>query len=970
MNNQCLRHYFGNGKWKKAILSLRWKALYLGKGFYLKVVPLWLRPLFLDLAFRMAGPLFRGMPRYEIWRQQRLTGSRLPEIGSFPDNAGLVDIEKIPPLKTLPRGRIAVHVHIFYGDLTGEFAAHLRHMPFRYDLFVSVPTPAVKDICERSFSGLPNLSRLTVAVVENRGRDIGPLFFAFGDELKRYDFIAHIHSKKSLYNNGATDGWLEYLLDSLLGSGERIRRIFTLLAGEEKIGFVYPQNFFKVPYVANTWLGNLGLGRAWCARLGIDPVPNGYFDFPAGSMFWARREALAPLFETGIGVDNFPEERGQTDETLAHCLERLFVLVVKKQGFGAAIILDRQTPSWSRWRFDQYFKRDQAFAEMVVTAPSTKLVIFDIFDTLLIRPLLDPQFVKKIVAARLGGTLGNSYLQWRDRAEAVARSKNGRDVGLDEILDELGRLSGLGPDDLQALRREEEQVERKTVGPRPEGVALFKAAVASAKRVVLASDMFLPQALIETMLEENGIAGHHGIYLSNAIGLRKDSGKLYRYIMEKERTEGEATVVVGDNERADFQIPCDLGMKPLHILRPVELARAVPRLCALVENPGINRDMDSHLALGLIVKKNFQPLFYPEFDPNSLFPAKPHAIGYSVLGPLVLSFAQWLGKRSLQNEASCLYFLSREGQFLKKVYDCLAAAEPFLPPSDYLVLSRRSVTVPMIRNLEDISAIARGRFFPRPLAELLGVRFGLALSKADLDELARLGLWKRDSWVKVEADGNIDHLRPVLEHLQNRIYRIAAAEQNGLQAYLRQKGLFGTANPFLVDVGYSGTVQKSLNALSMGKVHGFYMMTHQNARAVGAVYDVHIEGCFDNWVSGPNASYLFRESFLVEKMLGCDDPQVVKYGFNGEGELTAGYNEATAADPRTREIRHALQEGALSFVADALAVKKSLVPALEVPTDLAVALFERFAKDLAPAEKEIVSALVLDDHYCGRGLVA
>jgi lipopolysaccharide biosynthesis protein len=76
-------------------------------------------------------------------------------------------------------------------------------------------------------------------------------------------------------------------------------------------------------------------------------------------MFWARTEALQPLFKAHIKIEDFPEEAGQTDATLAHCIERLFVLVAKRSGLNTIILRDSKSMSWSRWHFEQYLLRNQ-----------------------------------------------------------------------------------------------------------------------------------------------------------------------------------------------------------------------------------------------------------------------------------------------------------------------------------------------------------------------------------------------------------------------------------------------------------------------------------------------------------------------------------------------------------------------------------------------------------------------------------
>ncbi|NMG17515.1 rhamnan synthesis F family protein, partial [Aromatoleum bremense] len=275
----------------RTVLQRRLRSV--GRAVYWRLPPGW-RESVVEFSYRHAGGLFRGIGHYEIWRQQRLPGgSQNTAVGP----SRLTELGNVAPLQQAP-GRIAIHAHVYYPDLAKEFAARLRNMPYPYDLFVSVANEKGMGACRSAFARLPCMGRLRVEVVPNRGRDLAPMFCAFGGELKTYDFIAHIHTKKSLYNKGATDGWRDYLLSSLLGSEGCIRRIFRLLVDDA--GMVFPQNYSKVPYAGSTWLANRASGVAWSHRLGVRAPSSGYFDFPIGSMFWARMDALRPLFDVGL----------------------------------------------------------------------------------------------------------------------------------------------------------------------------------------------------------------------------------------------------------------------------------------------------------------------------------------------------------------------------------------------------------------------------------------------------------------------------------------------------------------------------------------------------------------------------------------------------------------------------------------------------------------------------------------------
>ena len=902
-------------------------------------------------------------------------GSATPQVLALADasQSGMVDLDGVAPLDTQPDGRIAVHAHIFYADVAPEFADFLSRMPFAFDLFVSVPSEEIRVVCATLLARPPKLGRMKLVVVPNRGRDMAPMFCTFGEELRSYDYLAHIHSKKSLYNDGATQGWREYLLGQLFGSPLHIRKIFALLAEPTRIGLIYPQNYSKLPYWANTWLSNKPMARVWCQRLGIDDMPNGYFDYPAGSMFWARTHALKPLFDLGLTLEDFPPEAGQQDATFAHCLERLFALTTHRSGYKSAILRDTACPRPSAWSFEQYLGQTGANVRALVSDVGLEVVVFDIFDTLLLRPLLNPESTKAIVAQRAGLEIGNMYLKYRAEAEGLARQRAGRDVDLGPIFAEFAALSGLPDDAVCRLRQLEESVERAAVTARPEVVDMLQFALAQGKRVVLASDMYLPRAVIESMLSAHGIRGWHALYLSSDIGLRKDSGELYRHVLEKERMAPAQMLMVGDNEHSDVQIPSDMGMKVWHVMRPVEMAHTVARLSPLVQHALATNDLNEELTLGLLLRTNLSPVFYKNFSALDLAPPSYQALGYTVLGPLVLSFVQWLGAQAAADGIDKLYFLSREGEFLKKVYDLWAQHAQAVPPSEYLVLSRRSVTVPMIRGMDEIEAIARITYFENHVSTFVWERYGLVLTDDEWTAIADQGLLNAERRVEV-FDSRIDHLKPLLVALAPRILAQAQAERPAIMAYLHEMGLTDAENLAknfaLVDVGYSATIQGRLNQLLDAKVHGYYMMTDSRAEAVAGRYEVRVKGCFGQYVHfTPDATPMLTQSFDLEKLLSSDDAQIIRYHVVPSGETAAEVRVLSHDEVRCQPIRADIRKGALQFVADAIATRTHLLGDFVVPTALGRQLYEVLVKHPSEREVALLRELVLDDYYCGRDLV-
>lgn len=927
-------------------------------------LPVRIRTPLLHWAYRNLGRWFRGMPHYEQWRM----GQGAPHPLCVHDNTLLL-IDTLP-LAQQAQGRIAIHLHMYYHDLADEFAGYLRNMPYEYDLYVSVATDEGAAACRNKFSGLAKQIKLEIERVPNRGRDIAPMFCTFGDRLKNYDFIAHLHSKKSLYNQGATEGWRQYLCGTLFGSQERIRRIFELMQAEtSRRGMVYPQNYHLLPYAANTWLANRAMGLAWCARLGIRQAPQGYFDFPAGSMFWARVDALQPLFEAGITFEDFAEEAGQTDGTFAHCLERLLVLTSQAQGYEPGIIKDVNTPTWSAWSLHQYVARPLHWPSNALDNPCIKLIAFDIFDTLLCRPLLDAESIKHIVAARHGGPEAALYLQYRAMAEGQARELAGRDVGMNEIYARLGEIAGLSSRALMALRLLEETVETQSVTARPEALMLYRKAWATGKPVVLISDMFLPLAVIEQILKKHGFTERHKIFLSNDIGLRKDSGKLYDEVIARYNIAPGEMIMIGDNERSDLQIPGDKGCLTLHVMRPVDLARGLPRFQKLIDATRQRHDLHDELTLGLVVRQAFAPYSFPQFDPYAFVAVTPWDIGYSIVGPLLTSMAQWLIESARNDRIDRLYFLAREGQLIKEIYDAWCVDLPDTPKTEYLVLSRRAVSVPALKSMDDILEIARATYFPNTIAHFLFERYGLSLSHDRWKEIATRVHWTAQRKVEV-IKGQIDHLEPLLTMLQDEIIAQAHDESQALLQYLQQMNLEMPGCQAVVDVGYGGTIQGYLNRLLGQPVQGYYMMTDERSAQLVQQHAVQVRGCFmENVAHANTAPLMYRHNFELEKLLSSSSTQVVRYVLEPGHPPKAQFREKSIEESACVELRKALQAGALRYAQDARDIRTKLYPDFRPSCTTARQIYEAFITGQTAQERALLQTIALDDHYCGREIV-
>lgn len=55
-------------------------------------------------------------------------------------------------------------------------------------------------------------------------------------------------------------------------------------------------------------------------------------EFPIGNMFWAKVKAIFQIFNENF-ENNLPQELGQKDGTIIHGIERIWLYLIKLNGF-------------------------------------------------------------------------------------------------------------------------------------------------------------------------------------------------------------------------------------------------------------------------------------------------------------------------------------------------------------------------------------------------------------------------------------------------------------------------------------------------------------------------------------------------------------------------------------------------------------------------------------------------------------
>ena len=191
---------------------------------------------------------------------------------------------------------------------------------------------------------------------------------------------------------------------------------------------------------------------------------------------------------------------------------------------------------------------NQVIAAYILTHFDT--ISFDIFDTLIERSVSKPTDIFEIVGEKvLGKEHCREFLENRIRAEKKAREKS-CEITLDQIYQEL--VDTYKSDIVELLQKTEVQIELENCHKKETIFPFYEQCIQKGKRVLLISDMYLPEPVIVSMLQRCGINDYEKLYVSNTYGENKLSGKLFQIACKDWQIDLKSMIHIGDSIKADM----------------------------------------------------------------------------------------------------------------------------------------------------------------------------------------------------------------------------------------------------------------------------------------------------------------------------------------------------------------------------------------------------------------------------------
>lgn len=317
------------------------------------------------------------------------------------------------------------------------------------------------------------------------------------------------------------------------------------------------------------------------------------------------------------------------------------------------------------------------------------LYSFDIFDTVIHRRGVLPRTVFLGLRDRLlkdgaewPAYFADQFEEIRIQAEAAVREAKRKDprrsetkdfeITLEEIYDKIVEVYGITRAQGDRIQAWEIELELADVIPDSAMVDRVSELREAGETVVLVSDMYLPLSVIQEMLAraDKRLSGIP-VYLSREHGVQKSTSSLYARVFADIGYDFGEWVHVGDNVHADQKMAQALGIT-VDLIPVTRLDDTESEF--LQQSP----THDAALVAGLYRQKRLDGSDRADF------------FAYRHLAGLLVPYVIWLVDDAVRRGYETLYFVARDGHFLKIIADQYIEDSGVEIKTRYIYGSRRS----------------------------------------------------------------------------------------------------------------------------------------------------------------------------------------------------------------------------------------------------------------------------------------
>lgn len=461
------------------------------------------------------------------------------------------------------------------------------------------------------------------------------------------------------------------------------------------------------------------------------------------------------------------------------------------------------------------------------------VVSFDVFDTALRRTVFKPADIFLLTQARMRAAHpGFEKNFYRDRiaaeteARTLAAGLSRQEVTFEEIYSCLSSSFGYTEDECLTLKEMELQTETESSTADPVILELYKRLLKAGKRVIFISDMYLPSGFIKRLLHNAGYDRYELLLVSSELQKTKWTGESFTHALDCLSISGDQMTHVGDNRESDWISPRRLGIASVEWFKLADLARQVDWFRQIEDLYAGERGEDpwSGILLQVIAEEALSA------DRRKIW----EMIGRCVAAPIYYGFARWLMSEVSSSGINRLYFLSRDGHVMNKAFRILQECEGThgQVTCSYLFASRRAINFPMMREHDDVS-------IPFLMSGTLLRTAGGYLERIGIDPSLYGKVFRaagfRSARQRIRSHDDFKKLHKVFCSMEGVVLEKARSERVRMEKYLEQEGFFSSGNAAVIDIGWHGSLQRSLCRLlderGQGNqgLAGYYLATYAHA---------------------------------------------------------------------------------------------------------------------------------------------
>ncbi|MBV8871238.1 MAG: hypothetical protein JO014_00710 [Metakosakonia sp.] len=549
------------------------------------------------------------------------------------------------------------------------------------------------------------------------------------------------------------------------------------------------------------------------------------------------------------------------------------------------------------------------------------VISFDIFDTLLVRDIDSPVDIFNLMHDEAVNLLGISNINFKEErlnARKLVSDPQGEEITIDQRYNALCEKLGVKRSIAKKLTNLELKYESLFCRKRETGFELYNYAKSRGKHVIITSDIFFKKDFIEKLLLKNGYKDWNNLYLSSEIGLLKHTGNLFLFIIKDMNISADNVLHIGDNQHSDIIMAKSHGISTGYLPRTIDCLK---KKSSLLNQVSTGNDKLTTVVRGLIGNKFCDNPF--SFQEGALFSGSPYYLGYGLLGHLFFGFAQWIYKNSIEDNIRKIYFLSRDGDIIKKVYDIVSTLYPNAPESHYLLASRRSVNVASIKTVNEIKSLFDVNFSPVTLKGLFLNRIGFDISNY-ISIVQKSGFSGVEQSVNYRTKEDREKINSLIDDLSDAILLHTQCEREELMRYYSDEGIVDDAYSAIVDIGHNGTMQKSLSILLGKPLIGYYFCTfNEVVKNISTEFGL-AKGYVANKLNPKTSSHPYGKNILMFEMAFLNAQGSFVRFRQGKPEYLSVRDETKRVD-----FANDLHKGIVDFNTDLVTRYSSLINKIE-----------------------------------------